>query len=56
MKLETVKIKHENGFCIINKSDFEKSKHELFDEDKKQDDQSESKRGSRNRRFKKSDE
>jgi hypothetical protein len=32
--LETVKIKHDkakNGYAIINKSDFDEKKHELFD-------------------------
>lgn len=30
--LETVKVKHENGFMIINKSDFDEKIHVLFDE------------------------
>lgn len=27
----TVKIKHDQGFCIINESDFDPKVHELFD-------------------------
>lgn len=33
--IETVKIKVEGGFIIINKSDFDPSKHQLFDAQKK---------------------
>ncbi|MDJ0536756.1 MAG: helix-hairpin-helix domain-containing protein [Xenococcaceae cyanobacterium MO_207.B15] len=32
MKLETVKIKHPDGYSLINKTDFDKSIHELFEE------------------------
>ena len=32
---ETVKIKHPDGFAIINESDFVKGEHELFAEVKK---------------------
>lgn len=35
MKVETVKVKHEDSYMIINKSDFDKSKHELYKETKK---------------------
>lgn len=31
-EIEVVKVKHEDGFMIINKSDFDKKKHVLFDE------------------------
>lgn len=30
--LETVKVKHENGFMIINKSDFDGNVHVLFED------------------------
>lgn len=30
-QLETIKIKHEAGFGIINKDDFDPAIHELFD-------------------------
>lgn len=30
--METVKIKHKDGFAIINKVDFDAKKHELFDD------------------------
>ena len=30
--IETIKVKHEDGHMIINKSDFDKEKHVLFDE------------------------
>ena len=32
MKVETLKIKTDNGPVLINKSDFDESKHELHDE------------------------
>lgn len=31
MKVPTVKIKHKDGYAIINESDFDPDKHELFD-------------------------
>ncbi len=31
MKISTVKIQHEDGFAIINESDFNESKHVLLD-------------------------
>jgi hypothetical protein len=34
-ELETIKVKHEDGFMIINKKDFDKEKHELFEKKKK---------------------
>ena len=34
-KLEVVKVKHEDGYMLINKKDFDKAKHELFEEKKK---------------------
>lgn len=34
MRLETVKIVHSGGFCIINKVDFDSSKHQLYGEEK----------------------
>ena len=34
-ELEVVKVKHVDGYMIINKKDFDKSKHELFEEKKK---------------------
>ena len=33
MKLPTVKVKHRDGFIIMNESDFDESKHELFIEE-----------------------
>lgn len=30
MKLPTVKIKHDDGFCIINQKDFDNTKHQLY--------------------------
>lgn len=30
--LEVVKVKHEDGYMLINKSDFDNKKHVLFDE------------------------
>ena len=32
MKVETVKIKHPDGYSLINKADFDESIHELFEE------------------------
>lgn len=32
MELETVKIKAETGFAIINKDDYDPSVHQLFEE------------------------
>lgn len=34
-EIETIKVKHEDGFMIINKKDFDKEKHELFEKKKK---------------------
>lgn len=36
MSCPTIKVKYDNeqGSCIINESDFDESKHELFTEDK----------------------
>jgi hypothetical protein len=31
-EIEVVKVKHKDGHMIINKSDFNKEKHVLFDE------------------------
>ena len=31
-EIEVVKVKHKDGHMIINKSDFDKEKHVLFDE------------------------
>lgn len=33
-KLEVVKVKHEDGYMLINKKDFDKKQHELFEEKK----------------------
>lgn len=33
--IETIKVKHEDGFMIINKKDFDKSEHELYKKEKK---------------------
>ena len=30
MELETVKVKHKDGFMIINKDDFDPKKHEVY--------------------------
>ncbi len=32
MKVETIKIKHPDGYSLINKADFDESIHELFEE------------------------
>lgn len=32
MRLETVKIKHPGGYSLINKAEYNKSIHELFEE------------------------
>jgi hypothetical protein len=32
MQIETVKIKHEDGYAIINRCDFDGDQHELFEE------------------------
>lgn len=39
MQVETIRVKFDNdqGFCIINKDDFDAEKHELFDEVKNQE-------------------
>lgn len=34
MKLETVKVKNEKGYIIINKSDFDEKNHKLYQESK----------------------
>lgn len=33
-KNEIVKVKHPDGYMVINKEDFDKSKHELYEEKK----------------------
>lgn len=33
MKLPTVKVKHRDGFVIMNESDYDPEKHELFSEE-----------------------
>ncbi len=32
MQLETIKIKHKSGYCLINKADFDESRHQLYEE------------------------
>ncbi len=32
MKITTVKIKHEGGYCLINQADFDSSIHELYED------------------------
>lgn len=34
MEVETIKIKHKDGFAIINKDDFDPKKHEAYEQKK----------------------
>jgi hypothetical protein len=36
-EIEVIKIKHIDGYAIINKEDFDKSKHELFKKEEKKE-------------------
>ena len=35
-KLEVIKVKHDDGYMLINKKDFDKKQHELFEEIKEE--------------------
>lgn len=43
--IETVKVKHNGDYMIINKADFDESKHQLYEDEKEKSDIQESVRG-----------